>query len=97
MVLFNKIQCKKMFYNQRETVEIEKLSSLLQEDNFFKIQSRLDGKGMRKGIACLFSGGPGTGKTETAYQIGFETVNHAIDKENGIEYSVNNRRMNKWA
>ena len=28
---------------------------------------------MRKGFACLFSGGPGTGKTETAYQIARET------------------------
>jgi hypothetical protein len=69
MVLFNKIQCKKMFYNQREAIEVEKLSSLLQEDHFLKIQNRLEDKGMRKGFACLFSGGPGTGKTETAYQI----------------------------
>ncbi len=28
---------------------------------------------MRKGFACLFSGAPGTGKTETAYQIARET------------------------
>ncbi len=28
---------------------------------------------MRKGFACLFSGTPGTGKTETAYQIARET------------------------
>ncbi|MDR2434711.1 MAG: ATP-binding protein, partial [Treponema sp.] len=69
MVLFNNIQYKKMFYNQREAIEVEKLSSLLQEDHFLEIQNRLDDKGMRKGFACLFSGGPGTGKTETAYQI----------------------------
>jgi hypothetical protein len=73
MVLFKTIQCKKMFYNQREAAEIEKLSSLLQKENFSEIQNRLDGKGMRKGFACLFSGGPGTGKTETAYQIARET------------------------
>jgi hypothetical protein len=69
MVLFNTIQRKKMFYNHREAFEVEKISSLLQEDNFLKIQNRLDDKGMRKGFACLFSGGPGTGKTETVYQI----------------------------
>jgi SpoVK/Ycf46/Vps4 family AAA+-type ATPase len=28
---------------------------------------------MRKGFTCLFSGAPGTGKTETAYQIARET------------------------
>jgi len=46
---------------------------LLSDKNYRKIQDRLDGKGMRKGFACLFSGGPGTGKTETAYQIARET------------------------
>jgi DNA helicase TIP49 (TBP-interacting protein) len=28
---------------------------------------------MRKGFACLFTGEPGTGKTETAYQIARQT------------------------
>jgi len=66
LILFDSIKHKKMYYNKRETGEIEKLMSLLQEENFCKIQDRLDGKGMRKGFACLFSGPPGTGKTETA-------------------------------
>jgi hypothetical protein len=69
MILFNKIKCKKMVYNPKEGAEVEKLISLLQKDHFLKIQKRLEGKGMRKGFACLFSGSPGTGKTETAYQI----------------------------
>ena len=73
MILFDTIKEKKMFYNNRETEEIKKLVSLLQEENFQKIQDRLNGKGMRKGFACLFSGPPGTGKTETAYQIARET------------------------
>ena len=73
LLLHDSITMKKMFYNKRETEEIQKLISLLHEDNFKKIQGRLDGKGMRKGFACLFSGGPGTGKTETAYQIARET------------------------
>jgi SpoVK/Ycf46/Vps4 family AAA+-type ATPase len=62
-----------MFYNHRETGEIQKLIYLLQDENYCKIQERLDSKGLRKGFACLFSGGPGTGKTETAYQIARET------------------------
>ena len=73
LVLFDTIKAKKMFYNSRETKEIETLSSLLMQENYSKIQERLDGKGMRKGFACLFSGAPGTGKTETAYQIARET------------------------
>ena len=73
LILFDTIKSKKMFYNPRETGEINKLISLLKEENFRNIQERLDGKGMRKGFACLFSGAPGTGKTETAYQIARET------------------------
>ena len=69
LVLHDSIKIKEMFYNPREAGEIEKLVSLLQEDNFRKIQDRLDVRGMRKGFACLFSGAPGTGKTETAHQI----------------------------
>jgi hypothetical protein len=73
LILFDKIKDKKMFYNAKETEAILKLNSLLKEDNYRKIQDRLDGKGMRKGFACLFSGGPGTGKTETALQIALAT------------------------
>ena len=64
---------RKMFYNAKETETIQKLVSLLQEENFRKIQDSLDRRGMRKGFACLFYGEPGTGKTETAYQIARET------------------------
>jgi hypothetical protein len=73
IVLHDSIQCKKMFYNEKETGEIQKLISLLKEENYSKVQDRLSGNGMRKGFACLFSGSPGTGKTETAYQIARET------------------------
>jgi len=73
LILHESIKAKKMFYNPRETKEIHTLVSLLSDENFRKIQDRLDGKGMRKGFACLFSGPPGTGKTETAYQIAKET------------------------
>jgi hypothetical protein len=62
LILFDKIKPKNMFYNAKETETIGKLRSLLEEDNYHKIQDRLDGKGMRKGFACLFSGGPGTDK-----------------------------------
>jgi SpoVK/Ycf46/Vps4 family AAA+-type ATPase len=73
IILHNSIQGKKMFYNETETENIQKLISLLKEENYNKVQERLSGNGMRKGFACLFSGVPGTGKTETAYQIARET------------------------
>ena len=67
------IQKKELFYNEKESENIQKLVSLLQEENYRKVQDRLAGNGMRKGFACLFSGAPGTGKTETAYQVARET------------------------
>jgi len=73
LVLFENIKPKKMYYNQRETTAINSLTSLLQEENYQKILGRFESKGMRKGFTCLFSGGPGTGKTETVYQIARET------------------------
>jgi hypothetical protein len=78
LILFDKIKPKEMFYNAKEAESIQKLNSLLQEENYRKIQDRLDGKGMRKGFACLFSGGPGTGKTETAWQIARETKRNVM-------------------
>lgn len=73
LILFDSIKKKKMYYNSKETGEIQKLTFLMQEKNFSKIQLRLGRRGMRNGFACLFSGPPGTGKTETAYQIARET------------------------
>ena len=73
LILSETIKPKKMYYNPREAGEIQKLISLLSNKNYKKIQGRLEKKGMRKGFACLFSGGPGTGKTETVYQIARKT------------------------
>jgi hypothetical protein len=69
LLLASAIIEKKMFYNQGEREKIDRLCSLLSNENFKTIQERLAGNGMRTGFACLFSGLPGTGKTETAYQI----------------------------
>jgi hypothetical protein len=73
LIAHDSIRAKTLFYNTGEAEKIEKLASLLQEKNYHKIQKRLNGKGMRQGFACLFTGSPGTGKTETVYQIARQT------------------------
>ena len=78
LVLFKSIKSKKMFYNNKENEVIVTLITLLKEENYKKIRNRVDAKGMQKGFTCLFSGGPGTGKTETAFQIARETKRNII-------------------
>lgn len=64
---------KSLFYNPRERLQIEQLSELLMPEKFASIQLRLEENGMRKGFTCLFYGSPGTGKTETVYQLARRT------------------------
>lgn len=64
---------KELFYNRSESDQIGKLTKLLQEDKFKGGQERLQELGRRTGFACIFYGEPGTGKTETVYQIAKKT------------------------
>jgi len=68
-----KIPVKKLFYNEKIRSRIGELTELLRAENFKGVQKRLGESGMRTGFACIFSGPPGTGKTETVYQIARET------------------------
>lgn len=60
---------KKLIYNLSEQKQVEELSVILSSDRFSEVQSRLRNAGMRTGFCSLFYGFPGTGKTETVYQI----------------------------
>jgi len=67
-----------MYYNKEEEEAVKDLKTFLQYENFIGIQRRLISKNMRTGFACLFSGEPGTGKTETALQIAKDTKRDII-------------------
>ena len=67
------IKTKKLFYNEREEKSINQLTNLFNKENLFAVLKNLENNGMRKGIICLFHGGPGTGKTETVYQLARKT------------------------
>lgn len=64
---------KKLIYNSSERDQITELSSILSERRFDEVQTRLRSAGMRPGFCCIFYGVPGTGKTETVYQIARQT------------------------
>lgn len=70
---FASIKEKDLFFNPSEQEQIDRLTSLLSQENLPSVQQRLEDQGMRKGFACLFYGGPGTGKTETVLQIARKT------------------------
>ena len=69
----SKLAKKQLFFPKDIQRQIEELSSFLQPENYQKIQERMKEKGFRNGFACLFYGSPGTGKTETVYQLARKT------------------------
>lgn len=64
---------KQLFFPKDIQRQVDELASFLQTDNYQKIHKRMKENGFRCGFACLFYGGPGTGKTETVYQLAQQT------------------------
>lgn len=73
LLIADKLPERKLFYNARERDDIESLSRLLSPAKFSLLQMRLKEKNMPLGIAVLLHGVPGTGKTETVYQLAKQT------------------------
>ena len=69
----SKLGEKQLFFPKDIERQVEELGSFLQPENYQMIQDRMKEKGFRNGFACLFYGGPGTGKTETVYQLAKKT------------------------
>lgn len=64
---------KSLFYPTKTALQVSELEKLLSPEKFQNVQESLEAHGMRKGLACLFYGTPGTGKTETVLQIARKT------------------------
>ena len=60
---------KQLFYNTTTAKRLAKLKRLLAQEQYQKVMDLLNDSGLRMGFNCLFYGGPGTGKTETVYQL----------------------------
>ena len=67
------LKAKEMFYVEENRKQVTELQSFLVPEKYNEIRERMQKTGFRTGFACLFYGGPGTGKTETAYQLARET------------------------
>ena len=67
------LTAKEMFYVKENQRQVEELRSFLEPDRYTEIRERMLQNGFRTSFACLFYGGPGTGKTETVYQLARQT------------------------
>ena len=69
----NDIICRKLFFDEETNQQLSLLEQSLHEDQFKEIRTRLKQRGLGEGIATLFYGVPGTGKTEMAKQLARST------------------------
>lgn len=69
IVLSANIKEKELFYSKDNETELARLFHAVEAENFDKIQNRLSEKGLSAGVCVLFYGEPGTGKTESVYQM----------------------------
>ena len=64
---------KTLFYTDGNEEQVDELESFLMPERYKEIRERMKAHGYRSGFACLFYGSPGTGKTETVYQLARKT------------------------
>ncbi|MBQ9473246.1 MAG: AAA family ATPase [Bacteroidales bacterium] len=67
------LTAKELFFGDSVGRQVEELASLLDQQRYKEIHERMRQRGFRQGFACLFHGAPGTGKTETVYQLARRT------------------------
>jgi len=73
LIVPDKIAKKTLYYSEENEKQISRLREALTGDKLSEIQTRLKESGMPVGLAVLLFGGPGTGKTESVYQIAKDT------------------------
>jgi DNA-binding MarR family transcriptional regulator len=72
-ILSSEIPAKTLYFSSKEQENIDFLADVLSRENHRRLLTRLEDAGMRTGVTVLFYGSPGTGKTETAYQLARQT------------------------
>lgn len=65
----DKIKKSNLFYNPQEKQLLEPVSGSMSRGAFSNLQKRLKANNMPLGVSALLYGAPGTGKTETVYQM----------------------------
>ncbi len=78
---FDKINHCELFYNDKEKELIQNLHQLINEDAYKEFVQKMDAEGMSSGLTVLLHGKPGTGKTETVFQLARESKRHLLSVE----------------
>lgn len=73
LLQYKNIKGKTLFYNEAEISQMEILKNALTETKFRAMQKKMAEKAMPLGITILLHGEPGTGKTESVYQLAKES------------------------
>ena len=67
------ISPKELYYTDKVGKQVDKLRGFLDNENYKVLVERMKERFNRCGLTCLMYGGPGTGKTETVYQLARQT------------------------
>ena len=69
----NTIASKELYYTDNVDKQVSKLHGFLDDKKYKVLVERMKARFNRCGLTCLMYGGPGTGKTETVYQLARQT------------------------
>jgi hypothetical protein len=73
LIAVGKIKEVRLFFNREEEEQLSFVTRTLHQSNFIKTIRRLEQQSMACGVAILFHGAPGTGKTASVYEIARRT------------------------
>ena len=73
LVSHGQITPKRLFFEPNLQCQLSTLTESLREEHYTQLRDRLQAKGLPTGVAALLYGLPGTGKTESVWQLARQT------------------------
>ena len=73
LIQADSIATKELYYTDKVGKQVNKLHGFLDDKKYKVLVERMKSRFNRCGLTCLMYGGPGTGKTETVYQLARQT------------------------
>ena len=73
LIPYGSLKSRKLFFNKDLQEQLDMLEEVMKPSRFRAYRRSLKRNGLASGITAIFSGAPGTGKTEMAYQLALKT------------------------